>query len=60
MPALNAYRQLLYHGHDWLTVDRDERGEIQLCPCGAARRRPDISGEPGENGNPRPAEKDIP
>jgi hypothetical protein len=46
MSVLAAFRQQLYHRHCWVTVDRDEAGEIQLCECGAARRRPDEPDEP--------------
>jgi hypothetical protein len=53
MAPLTAFRNQLYHRHCWVTVsvegepgDRDEAGEIQLCGCGAARRRPDEPDEP--------------
>jgi hypothetical protein len=59
MPLLLAYRNQLYHRHRWRTVDRDEHGEIQLCECGEARRKPDEPDEP-ESRIPGPRKgKDI-
>ena len=48
MSVLRAFREQLYHRCRWRTVCRDELGEIQVCECGAARRRPDEPDEPDE------------